>query len=87
MFDEAEIDEQCLKLPAGATLLAYTDGVTEATDAHRELFGLTRTQHTLLTHQHSPAQALCAALWQDMCAFVGDAPQHDDVTLLAAKLT
>jgi serine phosphatase RsbU (regulator of sigma subunit) len=86
LFDEAEIDEQCITLPTGGTLLAYTDGVTEATDARRELFGLARAQRTLLTHQQNPAQTLCDALWQDVCAFVGDAPQHDDVTLLAVKL-
>jgi serine phosphatase RsbU (regulator of sigma subunit) len=86
LFAGVKIDEQCLTLPAGATVLAYTDGVTEASNAQREFFGLPRTQRTLLAHQHEPAQTLCNAVWQDVCGFVGDAPQHDDVTLLAMKL-
>lgn len=86
LFTAAGIDEQCVTLPAGATLLVYTDGVTEASNAHHEFFGLPRTQGALMAHQHAPAQNLCDAVWHDVCAFVGNAPQHDDVTLLAAKL-
>jgi phosphoserine phosphatase RsbU/P len=86
LFAGVAIDEQCVTLPVGATLLAYTDGVTEAANTHHDLFGLPRTQRALLTHQQAPAQDLCDAVWRDVCAFVGDAPQFDDVTLLSVKL-
>ena len=73
-------------MPANATLLIYTDGVTEASNAGHELFGLARTQQSLMAHRQDSAQAVCDAVWNEVRAFVGDAPQHDDVTLLTLKL-
>lgn len=71
-------------LAPGETLLAYTDGVTEARDGERNFFD----EHRLLALLDEPAPS--AALLLDRIeravnAFTGDAPQADDVTLLAVR--
>ena len=71
-------------LPAGATLFLYTDGLTEAINAERELFGIERVK------EHLKGGKSCKVLIEEMTQavnqFVGEAPQHDDLTLLALKI-
>lgn len=77
--------QKTLRLSAAQTLLLYTDGVTEAMNAANECYGEAR----LLGHAGSAArkdpQALIASLRQDIAVFAGQAPQADDITLLALR--
>ena len=68
-------------LAAGSTLLGYTDGVTEAFDAQNQAYGATRLLAALA--QDDSAQAACQRLLDDVRRFAGDAPQSDDITILA----
>lgn len=71
-----------LQLHPGDTIFLYTDGVTEATDAGEMLYGEQRLMN-LLNHQSvSSAQAVCDAVKADVDAFVGEAEQFDDITML-----
>ncbi len=70
-------------LPAGATLLACTDGVTEAFDAQEHAFGAERVPATLLPGLSAREQ--CERLIAQVHAFTGDAPQSDDITVLAIR--
>ena len=71
-----------LQLHPGDTIFLYTDGVTEATDAGEMLYGEQRLM-SLLNHQSvSSAQAVCDAVKADVDAFVGEAEQFDDITML-----
>ena len=71
-----------LQLHPGDTVFLYTDGVTEATDAGEMLYGEQRLM-SLLNHQSvSSAQAVCDAVKADVDAFVGEAEQFDDITML-----
>jgi PAS domain S-box-containing protein len=65
-------------------LLLLTDGVTEAMNAAREQFTHERLLEVL---QGAPArpEALVDAVVEAVKAFSGDAPVHDDLTLLAAR--
>ena len=56
--------------------------MTEATDAGEMLYGEQRLM-SLLNHQSvSSAQAACDAVKADVDAFVGEAEQFDDITML-----
>lgn len=72
-----------LSLAPGDTLFLYTDGVTEATDAHNGLFGEDRLLATLDAHADDSVEEMCHAVHEDVDAFVGEAPQFDDITVLA----
>ena len=76
---------QMLKLEPGDTIFLYTDGVTEATNANEELFGDDRLLQTLReAHGKEPAE-ICPFVKSKIDEFVGDAPQFDDITMLALK--
>ncbi len=69
-----------LQLKKGDVLYLYTDGVTEATDLHNELYGEERLMKTM--EQNADPEALCGQVKADVDAFVGEAPQFDDITML-----
>ena len=74
-----------LQLEPGDIIYAYTDGVTEATDSNNELYGEPRLKEALNTQSWSSMEELCKAIKKDVDAFVGDAPQFDDITMLAIR--
>lgn len=73
-------------LAPGDEIFLYTDGVTEATAASRELFGDDRLLNSLNAHKDMPLESLCRSVKSDVDEFVGDAPQFDDITMLAVKV-
>jgi sigma-B regulation protein RsbU (phosphoserine phosphatase) len=78
-YDVAEV-----WLAPGETMLAFTDGVTEATDGEKQIFG--RDQALGLLQQPDPSAAalvrrICAAI----TAHTAGAPQSDDITMLAVR--
>ena len=74
-----------LQLNPGDTLFLYTDGVTEATDASEELFGEARLLETVSAHPTDKPQDMIAAVKDAIDGFVKDAPQFDDITMLAVQ--
>ena len=78
---------QELTLGVGDVIFLYTDGVTEATNANDELFGDERLLAVLNSDEAAGANAgeLCALVKREVDAFVGDAPQFDDITMLCLK--
>ena len=84
------------QMQPGDMIYLYTDGVTEATNAEEELYGEERLCRFLNGIEPSQGQSqeaaipmamesLCAAVKSDVDRFVGDAPQFDDITMLALR--
>ena len=61
-------------------IFLYTDGLTEAENAAHEQFGEKRMEESL--HGRKSAQDRLDSIKQQVSAFVGDAPQSDDLTML-----
>ena len=74
---------QDFTLEPGDRVFLYTDGVTEATDSNEQLYGEERLLAVVNANADLPPQQLCEAVRRDVDAFVGDAPQFDDMTMLA----
>lgn len=74
-----------LKLEAGDVVYLYTDGVTEATNSNDELYGNSRLLDVLNRSNYNSVQELCDFVKADVDKFVGEAPQFDDITMLAFK--
>jgi serine phosphatase RsbU (regulator of sigma subunit) len=66
----------------GDLLLLYTDGVSEAQNTRQELFEEERLITVAQEHIGCPAEAVQHAVLSAVRAFVGDAPQFDDMTLV-----
>ena len=77
--------EHSFKLEAGDVVFVYTDGVTEATNSDNVLFGEDRLLASLNKDKEANPQEILANVKEDIDAFVGDAPQFDDITMLAFK--
>lgn len=71
-------------LEPGETLLLYTDGVPEATDASGEQYSEQRLR-ALLESSSGGAHELLITIRNSVNEFVQDAAQHDDITMLASK--
>lgn len=74
-----------IKLEKGATLFVYTDGVPEATNAQNQLFEFERVEKALNVNAEAAPSDLLKVIRGEVDKFVGDAPQFDDLTMLAIK--
>jgi serine phosphatase RsbU (regulator of sigma subunit) len=68
-------------------LVLYTDGVNEAQNADGHEFGMERFTRAIRTHRDLKPEVLVDALVREHRKFVGNAPQFDDITLMAVKWT
>lgn len=74
--------EHTLTMEKGDRLYIYTDGVTEATDAKKELFGEERLLSAIKGTETMTAPETLKTLRGEIDKFVGDAEQFDDITML-----
>lgn len=74
-----------MQLSPGDRLFQYTDGVTEATDKDGRLYGMSRLGEILAQNAALPPTELLVKVKEDIDAFVGDAPQFDDITMLCLE--
>lgn len=74
-----------IQLSPGDKIFQYTDGVTEATNAAQELYGMQRLSDILVKNTNKKPAELLPAVKADIDAFVGEAPQFDDITMLCVE--
>ena len=75
--------EHTFKLDPGDRLYVYTDGVTEATNARAEMYREDRMVSALNRNKEKGLKELLTGVREDIRDFVKDAPQFDDITMLA----
>jgi len=85
VFEDTEFTEEKTKLEKGDMLLMYTDGVDEAFNPQNEGFGDERLEQILKESAGDSCQNIIDKVIDSVKAFVGEAPQSDDITLLAIK--
>ena len=82
---DADYPEQQIHLEPGEVVVAYTDGLVEALDGDRELYGFDRlavdVEEALADER--PVEERLAAIISAMTAFTGGEPPADDVTVVA----
>jgi predicted ester cyclase len=77
-------EEKEIVLQKGDSALLYTDGLVEAHNPQREMFGFPRLQ--ALVSEHGEKGALGNILLEDLHSFVGEGwEQEDDITLLTLR--
>lgn len=74
-----------LELEPGDKIFQYTDGVTEATNANNELYGMDRLTEILSENSALAPTELLPVIKNDIDRFVGEAPQFDDITMLCLE--
>lgn len=75
-----------IQLHPGDTLYLYTDGVTEAACADKEMFGEERLETLLSDISGESPENICHAVSDAILKFAGNEPQADDITMLCVAL-
>lgn len=71
-----------IQFEKGDSLFAYTDGLPEATNSNDELYDMERMVESLNAHSCENLESFLKDIRKDVDAFVADAPQFDDLTML-----
>ena len=74
-----------LVLEPGSKIFVYTDGVPEATDAENRMFGTDRMLCALNSEKEAGPEQILANVRSSVDAFVQDAEQFDDLTMLCLE--
>lgn len=74
-----------IRLKPGDRVFFYTDGVPEATDAENRMFGTDRMLEALNGEKDAPPEKVLENVKRAVDAFVNDAEQFDDLTMLCVE--
>ncbi|MEJ2109634.1 MAG: SpoIIE family protein phosphatase [Acidobacteriota bacterium] len=85
LFAEAKYESGSVQLNRGDNLVLFTDGVVEALDPAGEEFGTERLYPLLQNNAKDSASELMSRIRDAVLSFSGNAPQHDDITLMVVK--
>jgi serine phosphatase RsbU (regulator of sigma subunit) len=85
IFEDARWERASVALEPGATLVLYTDGVTEAQNQAEAFFEDERLVEVIQSCLASGSQGLMGEILGAVQVFVGEAPQFDDLTLMVLK--
>ncbi|HET9589504.1 MAG TPA: SpoIIE family protein phosphatase [Anaerolineales bacterium] len=83
LWENIALDEYRLFLPKGATLMMFTDGMTDCRNRKGEPFGLERVKNTMIGLVTLSAQEVCNQLFESLMTYQDGSKQDDDVTLVA----
>lgn len=76
------LEREGLKAQRTIIFFLYTDGVKEATDLQNKLYGPDRLIHALNKISQKTPREILEGISSDIGAFVGEAEQFDDITML-----
>jgi sigma-B regulation protein RsbU (phosphoserine phosphatase) len=85
VFEDAKFGERELQLKPGETLLVYTDGVTEAMNQAKDLFGEDRLEKAVTGVVDLSPEKIAERVIEQVEGFVLEAERSDDITLLAIQ--
>ncbi len=71
-----------ISLEKGDRIVLYTDGIPEAKNSNKDLFGYERLKDILLRSKNLIAEKAVNFLMNEVNNYIGDYPQNDDMTLL-----
>ena len=85
MFERL-LREETIPLREGDVYLFFTDGISEAMNAGDDCFGEQRLGRLIEEYADLPSDLLRDRVLGEIASFVGDAPQHDDMTMILLKI-
>ena len=85
IFAESPYQVGTTRLEDGDWLVIFTDGVVEAVNAKDEEYGEPELIRLVDRKSGSAPAELLRQMWTELDLFVGNTPQHDDITCLLLK--
>jgi sigma-B regulation protein RsbU (phosphoserine phosphatase) len=86
MLDASEYDEGEVLLQPGDTVLCFSDGISEATNAKNEMWNESEVEKIVRTCHGLTARQLIDLLVESTDRFTGEAEQADDMTVVAIRV-
>lgn len=87
LFPDATFQERRVMVPAGSSIVIYTDGVSEALNSQGEEFGEQRIMNCLTSSPGpSEAEEICKHLADKVAEWATGADRFDDSTILALSV-
>jgi serine phosphatase RsbU (regulator of sigma subunit) len=87
MVDDYPYAAQQAQLAPGDALVMYTDGITEAMNAAKDIYSAARLAHALQDADKLTAQEVVAHVQADVARHVGGVEPSDDMALLVIRWT
>ena len=79
------LDQKQINLDAGDVMVLYTDGITEAENEQRKLYGLDRLCEVIRVNVDGSASHIRQVVIDDLRSHIGTQKIYDDITLLVLK--
>ena len=86
VLPDYKYEEKQIKVSNGDFLVFYTDGITEAINAHSEEFGERHLLEIVCNTEATSAEELRNQIYDELINFTHGISQYDDITLLVLKL-
>ena len=83
---EGMLKEQTITLSPGDVVVLFTDGISEAMNGLRDLYGEDRLCLCVEEHADLEPDALCDEIFESVREFADGAEQHDDMTMIVLKV-
>ncbi len=84
--EDQKYEQGMIKLQNGDIVLLYTDGITEAMNEKRDQFSLDKVKSIIKENVKKKASEIGTIIKEQIDEFIGEAPQHDDQTLILLKV-
>lgn len=79
------IYQKQIRLNSGDLIVLYTDGVTEAENPEKELYGLERLLQVIEENHSKSVKAIRDAVIDNLRSYIGTQKVYDDITLVVLK--
>lgn len=86
LFRASRYEQEEIQLVPGDLLILYTDGISEAENPREEEWGEPALIETAAACRDLPPAEIIARIMSAADTFASGAPQHDDMTLVVAKV-
>ncbi|MBE6346989.1 MAG: HAMP domain-containing protein [Lentimicrobiaceae bacterium] len=86
LWEDFEYQDQECKIEKGTNIFLYTDGVNEAENTKKELYGEERLLNFLSQHYADKPRDVIEKLYDDIKGHANDAEQNDDITMLCCTM-
>lgn len=87
IWKDFDFEDQEIMIKKGSDIFLYTDGVNEAENVNKELFGEERMIECLAKYHSKSPRIIVEEMLNAIKAHAADTEQNDDITILCCKLT
>jgi len=86
ILEDSQYQETKIQLAPGDKVVFYTDGIVEAMNEQKEMFGFDRLLEVVQGAKSMTADSLLKEILNKVSEFVGGAAQHDDLTVIVVSV-